>query len=541
MTFFCSARDLLTLSSRTNILQSFHDFPDSPLSPATPRNFGIFTHWNFHSLPLASTPLSFADSVAIFNASAFAAAAAAASASFVVFTATWASFYLPAPIAAVDRVLPGRTSEIDLLGRIMHALQEKGIKLILYLHYGKDDPEWWTVSRFPTAEWWQSWCDIVQEIGHRYGENLAGWWIDDGMTGYYPWRAPFRKMWKALKHGNRDRIVGYNQYYFPSPTRLQDFIAGELSIVDVPALRLSFDSQTRVVSSAKSWPSLHATFSTTLEEGDWTFMRGGYVDSRTGTVHGANLDFAHNYSFPPLLYDTADLLAHVVQARDRNIWPIFNVLISQEGIMNPKAISQLANVATGLACSRLGIHVPIHPQDVQLPSSIARTGPSFEGPIFWRQNAQLVGWEHEKAFASWLLDIQECRSGIRVTLSSPCPSAALTGLSVALLPRHSCQIMNSENKATNCWGTGDVDRCDEISPWYSGGWICNTSTSSVILLDLHDDCDVSGLKRSHALLPIALEDSKSMPSSAVWLMVSRSVPGEANFDIAIAGGQVSCV
>jgi len=115
----------------------------------SPRNFGIFTHWNFHSLPLKSNRLPFAAAVSAFNVTAFAAAAAAASASFVVFTATWASFYVPAPITAVDDVLLGRTAERDLLGQIMHALQEKGIKLILYLHYGKDDPEWWAASRFP--------------------------------------------------------------------------------------------------------------------------------------------------------------------------------------------------------------------------------------------------------------------------------------------------------------------------------------------------------------------------------------------------------
>lgn len=69
----------------------------------------------------------------------------------------------------------------------------------------------------------------------------------------------------------------------------------------------------------------------------------------------------------------------------------------------------------------------------------------------------------------------------------------------------------------------------------------------MILLDFHDECDVSGLKRSHALLPIALEDSNLIPRSPVrtaelvWLLVTRSVPGDANLDIAIAGGQVSCV
>jgi hypothetical protein len=493
------------------------------------------------------TPVPFAASVAAFNATAFAAAAAAASSSFVVFTATWASFHLPAPIAAVDEVLLGRTTEIDLLGRIMQALQEKGIKLILYLHYGKDDPQWWTASRFPSAEWWQSWCDIVHEIGGRYGESLAGWWVDDGMTGYYPWRAPFRKMWRALKHGNRDRIVGYNQYYFPAPTRLQDFIAGELSIVDVPALRLSFDLQTRVRAPIQTWPSLYATFSTTLEQGDWTFMRGGSVDSLTGAVQGADLDFSRSHSFPPLVYETVDLLAHVVQARDRNVWPIFNVLISQEGILNPAAIAQLANVAAGISSSRHGIIIPAHPPAVQLPSALARTGPDFEGPIFWRQNAQLVGWDHANAFAAWLLDIRRCRSSIRVSLSSPCQSASLTVLSVALVPQSSCRLTVSDHDVVNFCGARNTDRCDEGLTSFSGGWVCNTSGIAVPLLDGVEDCESSGSKNAHATLRIPFDrltstlDDATHEAHLVWFLVSQSSSMDASLDLAIGGGDASCV
>jgi hypothetical protein len=544
--FLCSAEDLLALSSRSHILQH-HSDSDALMSPSPPRNFGIFTHWNFHSLPLSLPPLSFPASVAAFNATAFAAAAAAASSSFVVFTATWASFHLPAPIAAVDDVLLGRTTEVDLLGRIIQALQKKGIKLILYLHYGKDDPQWWSASRFPSAEWWQSWCDIVQEIGGRYGKSLAGWWIDDGMTGYYPWRAPFRKMWRALKHGNRDRIVGYNQYYFPAPTRLQDFIAGELSIVDVPALRLSFDSQTRVRAPIETWPSLYATFSTTLEQGDWTFMRGGFVDSLTGSVQGADLDFSRNHSFPPLIYETTDLLAHVVQARDRNVWPIFNVLISQEGTLNSVAVAQLANVAAGIASSRHGIIVPAQPPAVPLPSALARTGPSDEGPVFWRQNAQLVGWDHANAFAAWLLDIRQCKSSVRVSLSSPCHSASLSVLSVALLPHSFCRLKADNYGTLNFCGARSTDRCDEGLRLFSGGWVCNTSGIAVRLLDDYGNCESSGSKHARATLRIPFDQPASTPGDAireaqlVWFLVSQSSSIDASLDLAIGGGDAQCV
>ena len=76
------------------------------------------------------------------------------------------------------------TPHRDLLADIIAALQQHGIRLMLYLHYGKDDPQWWAATRFPQPAWWQAWCDIVREIGGRYGRGVAGWWIDDGMTGW---------------------------------------------------------------------------------------------------------------------------------------------------------------------------------------------------------------------------------------------------------------------------------------------------------------------------------------------------------------------
>jgi hypothetical protein len=545
----CSEHDLLDLSSRSNILQPPLATPFSNVAAPTIHNFGIFTHWNYHSLPLKSYPLNFSAATVAFNVTSFAAAASAASASFVVFTATWASFYLPAPISAVDGILPGRTSERDLLGDIIQALQEQGIQLILYLHYGKDDPQWWSATRFPSSSWWQSWCDIVREIGQRYGKTLAGWWIDDGSTGYYPWKAPFRKMWRALKYGNRDRIVGYNQYYFPAPTRLQDFIAGELSIVDVPALRLSYDQQSRTPSPTEGWPPLYATFSTTLEQGDWTFMRGGSVDSRTGTVYGADLDFSREYTFPPLVYESVDLLAHVLLARDRNVWPIFNVLISQEGTMNPAAVNQLANVAVGLTNARYGIKVRATPHSTQIPSCLARTGPADEGPIFWRQNNHLVGWEHASAFASWLLDVSQCKRGVQVSLNSPCRPAHASDLSASLLPHDFCRMVPFDDDGNCLFDATIKGKCGANTmsfsqPLATGGWKCNNTANSTVFRESNWDCDISEFTKLQAtvLSPFQRTHGDEMRGEhLVWLLVSRSVSNATISDLTIGDGEVSCV
>ena len=40
---------------------------------------------------------------------------------------------------------------------------------------------------------------VIREAGERYGCALAGWWIDDAVTGYYSAAPPWRSMWRALK------------------------------------------------------------------------------------------------------------------------------------------------------------------------------------------------------------------------------------------------------------------------------------------------------------------------------------------------------
>ncbi len=53
----------------------------------------------------------------------------------------------PAPIKAIDDILPGRTSERDLIGELANALDKRGVKLIIYYHLGHDGN--------PNLDWWK--------------------------------------------------------------------------------------------------------------------------------------------------------------------------------------------------------------------------------------------------------------------------------------------------------------------------------------------------------------------------------------------------
>jgi len=53
---------------------------------------------------------------------------------YVIFTGWHAAMYLLGPSAAMDKWLPGHTTRRDLIGEIADALNEKGIRLIIYAH-----------------------------------------------------------------------------------------------------------------------------------------------------------------------------------------------------------------------------------------------------------------------------------------------------------------------------------------------------------------------------------------------------------------------
>jgi hypothetical protein len=148
-------------------------------------------------------------------------------AGYVIWSATWRTYYFPAPIRAIERILPGRTSSRDLIGELADALGRKGIKLMLYYHEGHPDAAWWQRNWVATDDkqrFCDNLCEILNEAGTRYGPRLAGWMFDDGML-YYP--APFERIGAAAKAGNPARLVSYNPWVLPRLTDFQDFYFGE--------------------------------------------------------------------------------------------------------------------------------------------------------------------------------------------------------------------------------------------------------------------------------------------------------------------------
>jgi hypothetical protein len=365
--------------------------------------YALFFHWNSHTMAMYGGHLPYHEAVDAFNVDNFSEKVYSSGARLVVFTTTWAGFYFPAPIAAIDRVVgAGRTTKRDLIADMAAALEEKGIRLMLYYHYGKDDQEWWARTGFgnelQNERFWKIWVDIITEVGERYGELLSGLWIDDGTTGYYSRSPPFRRMWKASKAGNPKRLVGYNPWVLPSCTLLQDLYLGEMTITD--SLPLLSNIEQGVVLSG-SHQGLYATFSSLLQAGDWTYMRGRRIDSFGDTVWDTVAGQVTD--FPPLLLTKQNLIRAVLEAKRKGALSILNLLISQEGFMCPAASQLLANLAEKLTEDARGYWVPRN-EPLILESTTAVLGPDHEsGPVYWGKEHVIVAWHTQGAFAAWTI------------------------------------------------------------------------------------------------------------------------------------------
>ena len=109
---------------------------------------GMFLHWNSFSLPLRGSAVAYEEAVDSLLVDQVADMVSGSGSAFLVLTTSWAGYYFPAPMPAIDAVLPGRTCARDLVAQLIAALDARGVRLVLYYHYGKDDAAWWRAARF---------------------------------------------------------------------------------------------------------------------------------------------------------------------------------------------------------------------------------------------------------------------------------------------------------------------------------------------------------------------------------------------------------
>ena len=97
--------------------------------------FGIGVHWTAQTVPRRGEPVPFQRAVEAFKLKEFIEQVQDAGADYVLFTATHALHLLPAPHPVLDRILPGRTCERDLIGELADALAACGLPLLVYWNH----------------------------------------------------------------------------------------------------------------------------------------------------------------------------------------------------------------------------------------------------------------------------------------------------------------------------------------------------------------------------------------------------------------------
>jgi hypothetical protein len=287
--------------------------------------YGLQFHWTSQSQPRTGPKKPYADAARDFPARAFAETVHEAGAGYVILTTSHAEYYFPAPIAAIDATMPGRTAHRDLVHDLIDELGRYGIRLMLYYHPGHDDwrdPNgWWARTGYDPRspeKFLNNWCSIVSEVGSRYGEGLAGWFFDDGRV-YYPLNSDFRRLTTAAKTGNPRRLVCYNPWIYPRMTDFQDYFCGEgysfLKVRD----HLPADGSGVFIDGPQKGLQAHTNF---ILESDW-------CHSKPETAIPS----------PGLVKET--FVADVTAAIARGIVPSINLEIYQDGGVSPVSLDYL--------------------------------------------------------------------------------------------------------------------------------------------------------------------------------------------------------
>ncbi len=292
--------------------------------------YGFMVHWTALSVPRRGERKRYADAVRDFDVEGFANQMQEGGAGFVVLVTAHAMQYLPAPIQALERILPGRTAPRDLIAELASALEKRGIRLMLYYHLGaSSDPDWLKASGFwdtDTTTFFRNWQNIVAEAGARYGHRLAGWWFDDGTCNYYYRSAPWEALYRASKAGNPKRLVTFNRWLWPTATDFQDYDACEVCTDPSGNGWLPVGGSGHYLDGPAKGFQAAATL---ITEGDW--------------VHEAK-----DSEIGPPRWTASQMRAYLRDFISRKNVPIFNLEIYQEGRVSPASIAVFREARKGL-------------------------------------------------------------------------------------------------------------------------------------------------------------------------------------------------
>ncbi len=281
--------------------------------------YGAMFHWTDLTQPREGTKKLYPDAVDVFDVNAFASLLEEMGAGYVIFTLNHAHPHCPAPIHAWEAVHPGSTTRRDLIGDIAGALEKRGIRLILYINspvltnFGKTGATGLYELTFSEEQFTEIHKDVLNEIGSRYGNKLAGYWFDSWYQSLaaYP-NVPIEAIYRYCKVGNPGRITAFNFWIFPVLTPWQDYWAGELNALHNP------------------FPSRY------IQRGAGTgFQAHGMVSMLESWVH------SEAGPIPPPQFSAEDLIAHVKANMEHQAVTTINIGIYQDGTIEQSSLDMM--------------------------------------------------------------------------------------------------------------------------------------------------------------------------------------------------------
>jgi alpha-L-fucosidase-like protein len=302
---------------------------------------GISVHWTAQTIPRQGEACEFADAVDLFRLDEFLGAVEKSGADYVIFTATHALQMLPCPHPMLDSILPGRTSERDLIEEIAQGLAKLGKKLIIYYNHScnqGDDPAWEQAVGYhdqPKDRLAKNICGIVSWMGEKYGDLISAWWFDSSYsldnrdnrnavtTDMRGFQFPWEDLTVAAKAGYPNRLVTYNAGIARTClyTDHQDYWSGELINLDTPPCG-------RYLDNGLQWHGW-----TCLEDRSWVY---------------------NDNSLPVKLpsYSDDELLEFLAVCRKHQAPMTFNVISFQDGSLAEKSVSQLNRITNIIKTER---------------------------------------------------------------------------------------------------------------------------------------------------------------------------------------------
>lgn len=163
---------------------------------------------------------------------------------YFVFTIYQNSGFLNAPNTVYDEITgyaPGqKCSQRDVPMELADALAPYGIRLILYVTGQTPNRDAFAQAKFGLSpapkdlkldpEFARKHARVFQCWSDRYGEKVAGWWVD-GCYEHCDFNEEIARIYsQALKHGNPHAIVAFNPGVRRPEWRTSDFTAGEINL-----------------------------------------------------------------------------------------------------------------------------------------------------------------------------------------------------------------------------------------------------------------------------------------------------------------------